>query len=59
MIFRKQHWSWAYLPNAVHEAYGHLVDAIIANGGRGLGQRSEVHSFLREIKFRKFNLVSE
>ena len=44
MIFRKKHWSWAYLPNAIHEAYGHLVDAIIANGGRGLGQRSEVHS---------------
>ena len=42
--FRVTKWDWCYVGNAMHETYGHIIDSIKRNGGRGLGQRSEVKS---------------
>ena len=32
-LFRKRKWKWSYIPNAVHETYGHITDNFKKHGG--------------------------
>ena len=47
MTFRKQKWKWSYIPNAVHETYGHITDNFKKYGGHATGHRNEVHYFIK------------
>ena len=43
-VFRKTNWSWNYIAPAIHENFGHIIDAIIKNNSRGVGKLSEVNT---------------